>query len=113
MIVFFAVLANADEWAEIETFAKKKEKWLRDHLDLPYGIPTDDTYRIVMGSIDTEHFFRLTVKLLIKAVDNMLAYAGGEFHEKSIMSVDGKVSRGSARKESVDGEVKALQTLNV
>ena len=28
MIVFFAVLANADEWAEIETFAKKKEKWL-------------------------------------------------------------------------------------
>ena len=44
MIVFFAVLANADEWAEIETFAKKKEKWLREHLDLPYGIPTDDTY---------------------------------------------------------------------
>ena len=29
MIVFFAVLANADEWAGIETFAKKKEKWLR------------------------------------------------------------------------------------
>ncbi len=113
MIVFFAVLANADEWAEIETFAKKKEKWLRKHLDLPYGIPTDDTYRIVMGSIDTEHFFRLTVKLLIEAVDNMLAYAGGEFHEKSIISVDGKVSRGSARKESTDGEVKALQTLNV
>lgn len=26
MIVFFAVLANADEWAEIETFAKKERK---------------------------------------------------------------------------------------
>lgn len=113
MIVFFAVLANADEWAEIETFAKKKEKWLREHLDLPHGIPTDDTYRIVMGNIDTEHFFRLTVKLLIESVDGMLAYAGGEFHEKSITSVDGKASRGSARKESADGEVKALQTLNV
>lgn len=115
MIVFFAVLANADEWAEIETFAKRKEKWLRQHLDLPYGIPTDDTYRIVMGSIDTGHFFRLTVKLLMEAVDSMLAYAavGEKLHEKSITSVDGKVSRGSARKESVDGEVKALQTLNV
>ena len=77
MIVFFAVLANADEWAEIETFAKKKEKWLREHLDLPYGIPTDDTYRIVMGNIDTGHFFRITVKLLIEAVDSMLACAGG------------------------------------
>ena len=114
MIVFFAVLANADEWAEIETFAKKKEKWLRGHLDLPYGVPTDDTYRVVMGSIDTGHFFRLTIKLLIEAVDSMLAYAGGEnLHERSITSVDGKVSRGSARKGSADGEVKALQTLNV
>lgn len=113
MIVFFAVLANADEWAEIETFAKKKEKWLREHLDLPHGIPTDDTYRIVMGNIDTEHFFRLTVKLLIEAVDDLLAYAGGETYGKSITSVDGKVSRGSARKESADGEIKALQTLNV
>ncbi len=34
MIVFFAMLANANEWAEIETFAKKKETWLREHLDL-------------------------------------------------------------------------------
>lgn len=25
MIVFFAVLANADEWAEIETFAKRRK----------------------------------------------------------------------------------------
>lgn len=115
MIVFFAVLANANEWAEIETFAKKKEKWLREHLDLPYGVPTDDTYRIVMGNIDTGHFFRLMVKLLIEAVDSMLAYAGREadIYEKSIISVDGKVSRGSVRKESVDSEVKALQTLNV
>jgi hypothetical protein len=41
------VPANANEWAEIEVFAKKKEKWLRQHLDLPNGIPTDDTCRIV------------------------------------------------------------------
>ena len=29
MIVFFAVLGNANEWGEIESFAKRKEKWLR------------------------------------------------------------------------------------
>ena len=29
MIVLFAVLGNANEWGEIENFAKRKEKWLR------------------------------------------------------------------------------------
>ena len=49
MIVFFAVPGNANEWGEIESFAKGKEKWLRKYPELPCGIPTDDTYRIVMG----------------------------------------------------------------
>ena len=64
MIVFFAVLGNADEWGEIESFAKRKEKWLRKYLELPFGIPTDDTYRIVMGNINTEHFYQTVVELL-------------------------------------------------
>lgn len=115
MIVFFAMLANANEWEEIESFAKKKEAWLRKYLELPYGIPTDDTYRIVIGNINIDHFFHVTVRLLTETVDRILALAGKEkeAHEKSIVSVDGKVSCGSARKETADGEVKALQTLNV
>ena len=115
MIVFFATLSNADEWAEIESFAKKKEAWLRRYLELPYGIPTDDTYRIVIGNINVEHFFRITVKLLIDTVSHILSISGneGDIHEKGIVSVDGKVSCGSARKETQNGEVKALQTLNV
>ncbi len=115
MIVFFATLSNANEWAEIESFAKKKEAWLRRYLELPYGIPTDDTYRVVAGNINMEHFFRITVQLLIDTVKHILFISGneGEIHEKGIVSVDGKVSCGPARKETQDGEVKALQTLNV
>lgn len=115
MIVFFAMLSNANEWAEIESFAKKKETWLRKYLDLPNGVPTDDTYRIVIGNIKVEHFFKITVKLLIDTVNHILSISGseGDAYEKSIVSVDGKVSCGSARKETRDGEVKALQTLNV
>ena len=115
MIVFFATLSNANEWAEIESFAKKKEAWLRRYLELPYGIPTDDTYRIVIGNINVEHFFRITVQLLTDTVDRILSISGNEddIHEKSVLSVDGKVSCGSARKETRDGEVKALQTLNI
>ena len=115
MIVFFAVPGNADEWGEIESFAKRKEKWLRKYLELPCGIPTDDTYRIVMGNINTEHFYQVTVQLLIHTIEGIVSLSGkeGELHEKSIVSVDGKESRGSKRKSGESGEVKALQTLNV
>ena len=84
-------------------------------MELPFGIPTDDTYRIVMGNINTEQFFRLTVQLLLHTIDRILEMAGKEdsIHEKSIVSVDGKESRGSKRKSGNQGEVKALQTLNV
>lgn len=115
MIVFFAMLANANEWEGIESFAKKKEAWLRKYLELPYGIPTDDTYRIVIGNINIEHFFHVTVCLLAETADRILALAGkeGKAHEKSIVSVGGKVGCGPARKETAGGEAKALQTLNV
>lgn len=115
MIVFFAVLGNADEWGEIESFAKRKEKWLRRYLELPNGIPTDDTYRVVMGNIDTEHFYQATVQLLIDMIESIVSLPGkgSDIHERSIVSVDGKESRGSRRKTGGQGEVRALQTLNV
>lgn len=115
MIVFFAVLGNANEWSEIESFAKRKEKWLRKYLELPYGIPTDDTFRLVMGNINVGQFFQLTVQLLLQTIDGILKLSkeDGSLYEKSIISVDGKESRGSKRKFWGQGEVKALQTLNV
>ena len=38
-LVFFALLANANEWREIEAFGKEHEAFLRKYLELPYGIP--------------------------------------------------------------------------
>lgn len=115
MIVFFAVLGNADEWGEIESFAKRKEKWLRKYLELPFGVPTDDTCRIVMGNINTEHFYQVTVQILLRTIEGIVSLSGKkeELYEKSIVSVDGKESRGSKRKSGEQGEVRALQTLNV
>ena len=110
MIVFFAVLGNADEWGEIESFAKRKEKWLRRYLELPFGVPTDDTYRVVMGSINTEHFYQVTVQMLLHMIEDIVSLSGKRdcIHEKSIVSVDGKESRGSKRKSGEQGEVRAL-----
>lgn len=115
MITFFALLANANEWGEIESFAKSKEAWLRKYLALPYGIPTDDTFRLVIGNMNSEHFFQVTIAFLVEVVDKMLqlSTANKEVEEMDILSVDGKESRGSGRKQSKYGKIKALQTLNV
>ncbi len=115
MITFFAILGNANEWGEIESFAKKKEVWLRQYLELPYGIPTDDTFRLIISNIDTNHFFHVMTQMLLTIVDELIRIGKKEemIHEKSILAVDGKESRGSKRKTGENGEVKALQTLNV
>ena len=115
MIVFFAVLGNANEWGEIESFAKRKEKWLRKYLELPFGIPTDDTYRIVMSNINAEYFYQVTVQLLLHTIEEIVLLSGkeGDIHKKSIISVDGKESRGSKRQSGEHGGTRALQTLNV
>lgn len=113
MIVFFALLGNANEWGEIESFAKRKEKWLRKYLELPNGIPTDDTIRIVTGNINTEHFFQVAVHLLLETIDGIVQLSGKEIYEKGIVSVDGKESCGSRRRDTGDGETRALHTLNV
>ena len=53
-IVLFATLANADEWEEIEDFARNHEEYLREYLWLGNGIPSHDTIRRVMGMIAPE-----------------------------------------------------------
>lgn len=78
MIVFFALLGNANEWGEIESFARQKEKWLRRYLGLPNGDPTDDMIRIVMGNLDTGHFFQLAVSLLLETIDGIVGISGRE-----------------------------------
>ena len=45
-IVFFARLANADDWDEIHCFAVTKESFLRKYLELPNGIPSYDTISV-------------------------------------------------------------------
>lgn len=45
MLVFFATIANADDWVEIEVFGKEHEDFLCNYLEIAYGIPSHDTIR--------------------------------------------------------------------
>ena len=55
VIVLFAKLANADDWEEMELFAKSNEEFLRQYIGLENGIPSYDTIQRVMGNIAPEY----------------------------------------------------------
>ncbi len=54
MIVFLATLANVGDWVEIEVFAKEHEGFLRNYLEIPYGIPLHDTLQRVFAMVPSE-----------------------------------------------------------
>lgn len=55
-ITICAVICGADGWEDVEDFARAKEHWLRRHLELPNGLPSDDTFRRVISRIDPAAF---------------------------------------------------------
>ena len=44
VVAVSAVLAGADDFVEIEEWAKEKQDWFRQYLTLENGIPSHDTF---------------------------------------------------------------------
>jgi len=57
-ITLCAVLAGADGWDDIATFALVKQDWLTNRLALKHGVPSADTFRRVLAAISPEAFSR-------------------------------------------------------
>lgn len=57
-ITVCAVLAHAETFEDIALYGQHKEKWLRQFLRLPNGIPSHDTFRRVFMLINAERFER-------------------------------------------------------
>lgn len=92
-ILFIAVAAtigNADSWIQVEAFAETHEEWLRKYLELPYGIPSHDTYERVFDRIDPEQFAKAFTYWTNDIADRS---------EQSIVAIDGKTVRGSFDKQ--------------
>ncbi|NMG03046.1 ISAs1 family transposase [Azoarcus taiwanensis] len=85
-----AVLCSADEFSEIEAWAKERIDWLRGFLVLENGIPSHDTFGRVFAALDPGEFeaaFRRWVGQLIPALDS-----------DTVVAIDGKTSRRSTTK---------------
>jgi predicted transposase YbfD/YdcC len=93
-ILFIAVcatLCGANAFTAMEEFGTSKLDWLKKFLELPYGIPSHDTFRNVFMAMKPEAFaecFMNWVKALSVATKG------------KIVGIDGKTSRasGSAKK---------------
>ena len=59
VIVLLAAISGCDDWLGVEDYGIAKEKWLRTFLELPNGMPSDDTYRRVFERIDPKQLERV------------------------------------------------------
>jgi predicted transposase YbfD/YdcC len=55
-IAICAVISNADGWLDIEAYGRAKEAFFRQFLDLPYGIPSHDTFGRVFARLNPTAF---------------------------------------------------------
>jgi len=90
-IVVAATLCNCNEWEEIEEWAIAKEKWLRQYLELPNGIPSWYTIERVMDVIDPKQFEKCFVEWMKEVT---------QIKEGDVVAIDGKTMRGTADKSA-------------
>ena len=108
LITLFAVLAKCNEWTEIESFAKKKEKWLKQYLELPNGIPSHDTIQRVVSILNPNTLYSDTINYLINKINQI-----SKSKTKDILSMDGKTSNGSSRSTGINKGKEVVNTMSV
>jgi predicted transposase YbfD/YdcC len=86
VIALCAVICNAQDWQEIETFGRKRRDWLKRILALPNGIPSHDTFERVFNRIRPQAF-QACFRDWVQAVTAALRIQH--------VAIDGKTLRGS------------------
>ncbi len=92
MLALFAMLSNADDRVKMEMFGKEHEKFLRNYLELPNGIPSHDTIQRVFAIVPSEF-----LESFQKQWGEMLNSNEGD-KIKRLLAIDGKTQRGNGSK---------------
>ena len=91
-LVFFAMLANANEWVAIEIFAREHRQFLGRYLELSNGIPSHDTLQRVFAMVSPEFLQGFQIQW-----NDMLNSEEGE-KIKKLLAIDGKTQCGNGNK---------------
>lgn len=86
VITLCAVIAGANDWQQVATFARRRRAWLQTFLRLPNGIPSHDTFERVFDRLDP-HAFQACFRQWIEVLASTL----GLEH----IAIDGKTLRHS------------------
>jgi len=86
VIAICATICGADGWEEFELFGQAKQQWFESFLELPHGIPSDDTFRRVFCRIAPRQFQQCFLEW-VRSVS--------ELTEGQVIAIDGKQSRRS------------------
>lgn len=86
MIALLATIGGAKGWEDIEVYGVSHESWLSSFLNLPFGIPTADTYRRL--------FERISPQGLEKSFDEWLSSLVKDLGAQ-VIPIDGKTLKGS------------------
>ena len=86
VIALCAVIAGAQDWQQIVTFARKRRDWLSGFLELSNGIPSHDTFERVFDRLKPQAF-QSCFREWVQAVSAALRIKH--------IAIDGKTLRGS------------------
>lgn len=89
VIAVCATIAKSDTWEEIADYGVMKEGFLRQFLELAYGIPSHDTFTRVFARLDPQAWQTCFMRWMRSV---------SQVSEDKLISIDGKVLRGSKSK---------------
>ena len=86
IIGILSVIAGGKGWEDMENYGLSKYDWLKEFLDLPWGIPSADTFRRLFERINPKVFeqcFQRWVQSVVETVGTQ------------VIPIDGKTLKGS------------------
>ncbi|MDT5123535.1 MAG: hypothetical protein QOC96_3017 [Acidobacteriota bacterium] len=115
VIAICATICGAGGWEEFELCGQAKQEWCKQFLELPNGIPSDDTFRRVFCRIDPrqfQHCFLEWVRSVYELTEGQVVAMDSKQSRRSYDRATGKsainvVSAWASENAMVLGQVKA------
>ena len=98
-IALAATISGMDGFEDIAVFSRERKDWLGEHLELPNGLPSADTYARVFAAIDPQAFMDCFTAMVAShcpalageliAIDGLYKVAdeiGPEWRKKPVMA---------------------------
>src|SRR5215510_12773694 len=96
VIAICAVICGADTWVEMEAYGRAQEKWLRQFLALPNGIPSHDTFARVIARLKPDEFQQCFLRWM---------QAVSEVTQGEVVAIEGKTLRRSFDRATGKGAI--------